>query len=180
MTKNELKKEPLEGALHEEYLTVGDIRDSGPLEASGKIALEKEFSNRPKIRTEPNDVVFIKTGRPAAKVDYYGGALLYSPLSLLRLTNEGQKIFNHRILAFYLNGDGAKKFMHGGTIGRLEIEKVPFPIFDLATRDQINENLLGIEKLLTRSKKLSNKLDELELKLSRVLWGEFKGLKEAE
>jgi len=180
MTKNELKKEPLEGALHEEYLTVGDIRDSGPLEASGKIASEKESSNRPKIRTEPNDVVFIKTGRPAAKVDYHGGALLYSPLSLLRLTNEGQKIFNHRILAFYLNGDGAKKFMHGGTIGRLEIEKVPFPIFDLATRDQINENLLGIEKLLSRSKKLSNKLDELELKLSRVLWGEFKGLKEAE
>jgi len=180
MTKNEFKREVYSDSLQEEYLEVSDVRRVGPLNATGVITLEAGSSGRPKIRTEPNDVVFIKTGKPAAKVDYYGGALLFSPLSVLRLTDEGKKHFNHKVLAFYLNGEGAKKFMHGGTVGRLEIEKVPFPLFDAVNRKQINESISAIEKLIMRSNSLNNQLNALDSKLSKVLWGEFDGLEEAE
>ena len=180
MTKNEFKKEINGDSLYEEYLEVNDIRRVGPLNATGKIALETGFSGRPKIRTEPDDVVFVKTGKPAAKVDYYGGALLFSPLSVLRLTDEGKKHFNQGMLAFYLNGEGAKKFMHGSIVGRLEIEKVPFPLFNPIDREQINESISAIEKLIMRSDNLSNLLNRLDSKLSKVLWGEFDGLEEAE
>ena len=113
-------------------------------------------------------------------MDYHGGALLFSPLSALRITEKGEKFVTSKILAFILNGDGIKKFMHGTSVGRLAIEKVPIPILNKINRDEINEHLLAIEKLIMRANELRNQLDALDLMLNKVLSGEFEGLQEAE
>ena len=176
MTKNELNREALTGSKFENYLTVQDLRRNELLQATGKVDWERDTNNRPEIRTKLNDVVLIKTGIPAAKVDYTGGALLFSPLSVLRITDEGRKVVTPKILAFMLNGEGVKKFMHGSMVGRLEIEKVPIPILSSLNRDEINEKLMFIERLINKSSNLNNQLHALDLKLSKVLWGEFEGL----
>jgi type I restriction-modification system DNA methylase subunit len=178
MTKNELKREILTGPTSENYFTVEDLRRNEKFEATGKIDWERDPDDRPEIRTEANDVVLIKTGKPAAKVDNNGGALLFSPLSVLRITDEGRKVVTPKILAFMLNGEGVKKFMHGSMVGRLEIEKVPIPILSSLNRDEINEKLMIIERLIAKSSNLNNQLHALDLKLSKVLWGEFEGLQE--
>lgn len=180
MSKNDLKKDKLLDSNTESFFTVQDLRKIGPLEATGKVSWENEFEDREETRTEVNDVVFIKTGTPAAKVDYYGGSLLFSPLSVLRITEQGEKIITPKILAFILNGESIKKFMHGVTVGRLDIEKVPIPILYSINRDEIDDHLLAVEKLIVKTNQLSNHLNELDQKLGKVLWGEFEGLQEAE
>lgn len=178
MTKNELNRDALTRSTFENYLTVQDLRSNELLQATGKVDWERDTDDRPEIRTKLNDVVLIKTGIPAAKVDYTGGALLFSPLSVLRITDEGRKVVTPKILAFMLNGEGVKKFMHGSVVGRLEIEKVPIPILSSLNRDEINEKLMSIERLIIKSSNLNNQLHALDLKLSKVLWGEFEGLQE--
>jgi len=184
MSKNDLKRNQKRNQLSdstlESYLTVNDLRSAMPLEATGQVSWEGELEDREEIRTEVNDVVFIKTGTPAAKVDYHGGALLFSPLSALRITEKGEKFVTSKILAFILNGDGIKKFMHGTSVGRLAIEKVPIPILNKINRVEINEHLLAVEKLIMRTNELRNQLDALDLMLNKVLSGEFEGLQEAE
>jgi len=180
MSKNDLKKNQLSDSILENYLTVNDLRSERPLEATGQVSWEGELEDREEIRTEVNDVVFIKTGTPAAKVDYHGGALLFSPLSALRITEKGEKFVTSKILAFILNGDGIKKFMHGTIVGRLAIEKVPIPILNKINRDEIDEHLLAVEKLIMRTNELRNQLVSLDLMLNKVLSGEFVGLQEAE
>ena len=180
MSKNDLKKNQLSDSILESYLAVSDLRNERPLEATGQVSWEGELEDREEIRTEVNDVVFIKTGTPAAKVDYHGGALLFSPLSALRITEKGEKFVSSKILAFILNGDGIKKFMHGTSVGRLAIEKVPIPILNKINRDEIDEHLLAVEKLIMRTNELRNQLVALDLMLNKVLSGEFAGLREAE
>ena len=68
--------------------------------------------------------------------------------------------------------------MHVSMVGRLEIEKVPIPILSSLNRDEINEKLMIIERLIAKSSNLNNQLHALDLKLSKVLWGEFEGLQE--
>jgi len=180
MSKNDLRKNQLSDSILESYLTVKDLRSERLLEATGRVSWEGELEGREEIRTEINDVIFIKTGTPAAKVDYHGGALLFSPLSALRITEKGEKFVTSKILAFILNGDGIKKFMHGTSVGRLAIEKVPIPILNKINRDEINEHLLAVEKLIMRTNELRNQLVALDLMLNKVLSGEFAGLQEAE
>lgn len=180
MSKNSFNKNESLGINQEDYLTVQDLRRNTPLEATGKVPWDVDAWDREEIRTEVNDVVFIKTGTPAARVDYHGGALLFSPLSVLRITDKGEKVVTPKILAFILNGEGIKKFMHGDSVGRLAIEKVPIPLLDSINRNEINEHLLAVETLIMKTDQLREKLNNLDQILSKVLWGQFDGLREAE
>ena len=130
------------------------------------------------VCTEPDDVVFIKTGRPAAKVDKLGKNTLLSPLSVLRITEAGRKVISPELLAFVLNSERVKKFIQGSTIGRLMIESIPIPIMDIANSTEINTGLDLIQRLLMKSNDLNAQLSSLEEKLGQVLAGEFDGLEE--
>ena len=130
------------------------------------------------VSTEPGDVVFIKTGKPAAKVDKLGKNTLLSPLSVLRITEAGRKVISPELLAFVLNSERVKKFIQGSTIGRLMIESIPIPIMDIANSTEINTGLDLIQRLLMKSNDLNAQLSSLEEKLGQVLAGEFDGLEE--
>ena len=130
------------------------------------------------VSTEPDDVVFIKTGKPAAKVDKLGKNTLLSPLSVLRITEAGRKVISPELLAFVLNSERVKKFIQGSTIGRLMIESIPIPIMDTVNSTEINTGLDLIQRLLMKSNDLNAQLSSLEEKLGQVLAGEFDGLEE--
>ena len=130
------------------------------------------------VYTKPGDVVYIKTGKPAAKVDHEGGKALFSPLSVLRITEDGKKTISPEILAFVLNGEKVKKFMQGSTVGRLKIESVPIPIMDSVNIKEIAQKIDLIHRVLMRAIELNQGLTALELKLNQVLAGEFDGLQE--
>lgn len=177
-TKNERQKEQFSRSVYENYLIVEDLRKSDLLEATGKIDWDLGSDKRPEIRTEPNDVVILKTGRPAAKVDHTGGKLLFSPLSVLRITDEGKKVLSSELLAFMLNGEEVKKFMRGMTVGRLDLENIPIPLLTQPDLTEINKKLKNLDSLIITSADLNEQLQGLDFKLSKVLWGELDGLTE--
>lgn len=179
MSKNDMSAQESNESNTDSYLTVNDLRKVGPLHATGKVYWGQDQDDREEIRTDLNDVVFIKTGTPAAKVDYHGGSLLFSPLSALRITEKGEKVVTPKILAYILNGESIKKFMHGVSVGRLAIEKVPIPILESMNRIEIDEHLMAVEKLILKLNELGEELNVLDQMLSKVLWGEFVGLQEA-
>ena len=154
-----------------------DLRETGELRASGSISKELMGKISDKFWTEPGDVVFIKTGTPAAKVDTKGGSLILSPLSVLRVRMLNTPALSPQMLAFILNGKGVKKYMDGGVIGRLQVESVPIPKFDAEIGVEINQKLLLIQALIMKSKVLNEHLHTLEQRLNNVLSGEIDGFK---
>lgn len=160
------------------YISVDDIRRPGELKQSGVLRPDMVSKENSLISTEPDDVVFIKTGRPAAKVDKLGKNTLLSPLSVLRITEAGRKVISPELLAFVLNSERVKKFIQGSTIGRLMIESIPIPIMDTVNSTEINTGLDLIQRLLIKSNDLNAQLSSLEEKLGQVLAGEFEGLEE--
>ena len=160
------------------YISVDDIRRPGELKQSGVLRPDMVSKENSLVSTEPDDVVFIKTGRPAAKVDKLGKNTLLSPLSVLRITEAGRKVISPELLAFVLNSERVKKFIQGSTIGRLMIESIPIPIMDTVNSTEINTGLDLIQRLLMKSNDLNAQLSSLEEKLGQVLAGEFDGLEE--
>lgn len=160
------------------YISVDDIRQPGELQQTGSLRLDLVKRDNALVLTEPGDVVFIKTGKPAAKVDRGGKKHLFSPLTVLRITPEGRKTISPEVLAFVLNGERVKKFMQGTTIGRLQIESVPIPIMESVNTLEINQGLNLVQRLLMKSLETNNELNKLEQKLNQVLAGEFDGLQE--
>jgi len=160
------------------YISVEDIRRPGKLLQTGVLRPDVIKEQNELVYTKPGDVVYIKTGKPAAKVDYEGGKALFSPLSVLRITEDGKKTISPEILAFVLNGEKVKKFMQGSTVGRLKIESVPVPIMDSVNIKEIDQKIDLIHKVLMRAIELNQGLTALELKLNQVLAGEFDGLQE--
>lgn len=160
------------------YISVDDIRKPGELRQTGSLRPDLVKRDNALVLTEPGDVVFIKTGRPAAKVDRGGKKHLFSPLTVLRVTPEGRKTISPEVLAFVLNGERVKKFMQGTTIGRLQIESVPIPVMESVNIAEINRGLDLVQRLLMKSLDTNNELIKLEQKLNQVLAGEFDGLQE--
>lgn len=161
-----------------QYISVEDIRRPGDLLQTGMLRPDIVKKNNDLVLTQPGDVVFIKTGKPAAKVDRTGNKALFSPLSALRITDEGRKTISPEVLAFVLNGERVKKFMQGTTVGRLQIELIPIPIMDSLNIKDINDGLYLVQRLLMKSLELNKELHNLEQKLNQVLAGEFDGLQE--
>jgi hypothetical protein len=160
------------------YISVQDIRNPGKLTQSGVLRPDIVMKENELIQTKPGDVVFIKTGRPAAKVDLEGNKNLFSPLSVLRITDEGKKTISSEVLAFVLNGERVKKFMQGSTIGRLQIEAIPIPIMDPVITGKINNGLQLVQKLLLKSMSVNLELISLRQKLNQILAGELEGLED--
>lgn len=195
MSKNDLKENRILGVKYDAdsgdrvgledeiekripYISVDDIRRPGELQQTGSLRPDLVKRDNALVLTEPGDVVFIKTGKPAAKVDRTGKKHLFSPLSVLRITPEGRKTISPEVLAFVLNGERVKKFMQGTTIGRLQIESVPIPIMESVNTAEINRGLDLVQRLLMKSLETNNELVKLEQKLNQVLAGEFDGLQE--
>lgn len=195
MSKNDLKENRVLGVKYDadsgdrvgledevekriQYISVEDIRQPGELQQTGSLRPDLVKRDNALVLTEPGDVVFIKTGRPAAKVDRSGKKHLFSPLTVLRITPEGRKTISPEVLAFVLNGERVKKFMQGTTIGRLQIESVPIPIMESVNTSEINRGLDLVQRLLMKSLETNNELIKLEQKLNQVLAGEFDGLQE--
>jgi len=160
------------------YISVQDIRNPGKLAQSGVLRPDIVMKENELIQTKPGDVVFIKTGKPAAKVDLEGNKNLFSPLSVLRITDEGKKTISPEVLAFVLNGERVKKFMQGSTIGRLQIEAIPIPIMDPEITGKINNGLQLVQKLLLKSMSVNLELFSLKQKLNQILAGELEGLED--
>lgn len=160
------------------YISVDDVRNVGELNQTGVLRQDAIPNKSSLVYTQPNDVVLIKTGKPSARVDKIGGKLLFSPLSVLRITELGQNTISPEVLAFVLNGERIKKFMQGSTIGRLKIESVPIPIMDSINSKEINQRLEIVQRLVMKSRDLNDQLHNLEQKLNQVLAGEFDGLQE--
>lgn len=195
MSKNDLKENRILGVKYDAdsgdrvgledevekripYISVDDIRQPGELQQTGSLRLDSVKKDNALVLTEPGDVVFIKTGKPAAKVDRGGKKHLFSPLTVLRVTPEGRKTISPEVLAFVLNGERVKKFMQGTTIGRLQIESVPIPIMESVNTAEINQGLNLVQMLLMKSFETNSELSKLEQKLNQVLAGEFDGLQE--
>lgn len=195
MSKNELKENRIMGVKYDAdsgdrvvledgvekriaYISVDDIRRPGELQQTGSLRPDLVKKDNALVLTEPGDIVFIKTGKPAAKVDRVGKKHLFSPLTVLRITPEGRKTISPEVLAFVLNGERVKKFMQGTTIGRLQIESVPIPIMESVNTQEINHGLDLVQRLLIKSLETNNELNKLEQKLNQVLAGEFDGLQE--
>ncbi len=195
MSKNDLKENRVLGVKYDadsgdrvgledevekriQYISVEDIRQPGELQQTGSLRPDLVKRDNALVLTEPGDVVLIKTGRPAAKVDRSGNKHLFSPLTVLRITPEGGKTISPEVLAFVLNGERVKKFMQGTTIGRLQIESVPIPIMESVNTAEINRGLDLVQRLLMKSLETNNELIKLEQKLNQVLAGEFDGLQE--
>lgn len=160
------------------YISVDDVRKFGELNQTGVLRQNAIPNKSNLVYTQPNDVVFIKTGKPSARVDKIGGKLLFSPLSALRITDIGQNTISPEVLAFVLNGERIKKFMQGSTIGRLKIESVPIPIMNSIDSKEINQRIEIVQRLVMKSRDLNDQLHNLEQKLNQVLAGEFDGLQE--
>lgn len=160
------------GLLEIPHVSVDDVRSKGNLKQTGFIETDTKGTRQDIVLTQEWDVVFVKTGTPAAKVDVIGGKNIFSPLSILRLTAGYWGDLSPELLAFVLNSENVRKYLRGNSVGRLQISLVPIPILEPASAGIVNKALKQLAELENLSQELGAGLDSISTHLNNALWGQ--------
>lgn len=160
------------GFLEIPYVSVDDLRSKGKLKQTGIIETAIRDTKQDIVSSQQGDVVFVKTGTPAAKVDEIGGKNIFSPLSILRLTEGYWGDLSPELLAFVLNSENVRKYLRGNSVGRLQISLVPIPMLEPASAAIVNQALKQLVELENLTQELGTGLDSVLTHLNNALWGQ--------